>query len=90
MNGYRESDSFIVSKKPLNKTGDNKPVAEKVEKRRLAKGNSVEQNKGRTLNRGTLQSEPTRIRQSMFTNNFARHYPRQEPSALVVHVTPAA
>ena len=90
MNGYRESDSLVVSKKPLNKIGDNKPVAEKAEKRRLAKGNSVGRNKDRTLNRGTLQSEPTRIRQSMFTNNFARHYPRQEPSALVVHVTPAA
>jgi len=55
MNGYRESDSLILSKKPSNKTGDNKPVAEKVEKRRLAKGNSVERNKGRELNRGTLQ-----------------------------------
>jgi len=42
MNGYRESDSLIVSEKPLNKTGDNKPVAEKAEKRRLAKGNSVD------------------------------------------------
>ena len=42
MNGYRESDSPIVSKKPSNKTGDNKPVAEEVEKRGLAKGNSVE------------------------------------------------
>ena len=64
MNGYRESDSLIVSEKPLNKTGDNKPVAEKVEKRGLAKGNSVERNKDRALNRGILQSEPTRIRQS--------------------------
>ncbi len=85
MNGYRESDSFIVSRKPLNKTGDNKPVAEKVEKRRLAKGNSVERNKDRALSRGTLPSEPTRIRQNMFINSFARYYPRQEPSALVVH-----
>ena len=85
MNGYRESDSRIVSEKPLNKTGDNKPVAEKVEKRRLAKGNSVERNKDRALNRGTMQSEPTRIRQGMFTNTLARHYPRQEPSALAVH-----
>jgi hypothetical protein len=85
MNRYRESDSLIVSRKPPNKTGDNKPVAEEVEKRRLAKGNSVERNKGRALNRETLPSEPTRIRQSMFTNNFARHYPRQEPSALAVH-----
>ncbi len=64
MNGYRESDSPIISEKPLNKTGDNKPVAEKVEKRGLAKGNSVERNKDRALNRGTLQSEPTRIRQN--------------------------
>ena len=85
MNGYRESDSPIVSEKPSNKTGDNKPGAEKVEKRGLAKGNSVERNKVRALNRGALQSEPTRIRQSVFTNNFARHYPRQETSALAVH-----
>jgi len=85
MNGYRESDSPIISEKPSNKTGDNKAVAEKVEKRGLAEGNSVERNKGRSLNRGTLQIELTRIRQSVFTNNFARHYPRQEPSALAVH-----
>jgi len=39
MNGYRESDSLIVSEKPSNKTGDRKPVAEKVEKRGLAKRN---------------------------------------------------
>ena len=63
-NEHRESDSPIVSRKPLNKTGDNKPVAEEVEKRRLAKGNLVERNKGRTLNRETLPSEPARIRQS--------------------------
>ena len=85
MNGCRESDSLIVSGKPLNKVRDNKRMAEKVEKRRLAKGNSVERNKDRALNRGTLQSEPTRIRQGMFTNTLARHYPRQEPSALAVH-----
>ena len=59
MNGYRESDSLIVSKKPSNKTGDNKPVAEKVEKRGLAEGNSVERNKGRSLNRGT--GEPCKL-----------------------------
>ncbi len=85
MKGYRESDSLIVSKKSLNKIGDNKPVAEKAEKRRLAKGNSVERNKDRALNRGTLPIEPARIRQNVFTNNSARHYPRQEPSALAVH-----
>ncbi len=85
MNGYRESDSPIISEKPSNKTGDNKAVAEKVEKRGLAERNPSKRNKGRSLNRGTLQIELTRIRQSVFTNNFARHYPRQEPSALAVH-----
>ena len=39
MNGYRESDSPIVSGKPLNKIRDNKRMAEEVEKSELAKGN---------------------------------------------------
>jgi hypothetical protein len=38
-NGSRESDSLIVSGKPSNKVRDNKRVAEKVERRGLAKGN---------------------------------------------------
>jgi hypothetical protein len=38
---FRESDSFIVSGKPSNKICDNKRMAEEVEKRELAKGNSV-------------------------------------------------
>ena len=70
MNGYREADSPIVSGKPSNKTGGNKPVAEKVEKRGLAERDLVERNKDRALNRGTLPSEPTRIRQNMFINNL--------------------
>jgi len=45
MNGYRESDSFIVSGKPLNNTGDNKPVAEEGEKRELAERNPSKQNR---------------------------------------------
>jgi len=42
MNGYREFDSPIISKKPLNKTGENKPEEEKVEKRLIngSKGSS--------------------------------------------------
>ena len=63
MNGCRESDSLIVSGKPLNKERDSKRMAEKVEKRRLTKGNRVRQNKGRTQGRGTLPSELDRIRQ---------------------------
>ena len=37
--GYRESDSLIVSKKPSNKAGDRKRAAQRMERRRLAKGN---------------------------------------------------
>ncbi len=64
MNECRESDSLIVSVKSSNKICDNKHMAEKMEKRRLAKGNLVGQNKGRTLRRATLQSELNRIRQA--------------------------
>jgi hypothetical protein len=63
VNGCRESDSLIVSGKPSNKIRDNKRMAEEVEKRRLAEGNLVGQNRGRTQGRETLQSELDRIRQ---------------------------
>jgi hypothetical protein len=64
-------------------------MAEKMERRRLAKGNRVEQNKGRTLCRETLQSELNRIRQLAEKDRSikasARYYLRQEPSAVVPH-----
>ena len=50
MNGYRKSDSLIVSKKPSNKTGDSKPAAEEVEKRGLAERNPSKQNKNQAQN----------------------------------------
>ena len=50
MNGYRESDILILSEKPLNKICDNKRMAEKVEKRRMAERNPSKQN---SLGRGT-------------------------------------
>jgi len=56
MNRYRESDSFIVSWKPLNKIGDNKLMAEKVEKGRLAKRNPSKQNKRQAQDWGILQN----------------------------------
>ena len=62
-NGCRESDSCIVSGKPSNKERDDKRTAGKVERRRLAKGNLVRRNKGRTQGRETLPSELDRIRQ---------------------------
>ena len=63
MNRCRESDSLIVSEKPLNKICDNKHVAEKEEKRRLAKGNPSKRNKGWTQSQITLPSELERVRQ---------------------------
>jgi hypothetical protein len=80
VNGCRESDSLIVSGKPSNKIRDNKRMAEEVEKRRLAEGNLVGQNKGRTQGRVTLPRALNRVRQ-----DTARYYLRQEPSALVAH-----
>jgi len=62
MNGYRESDSPIVSEKPLNKTGDNKPVAEKVEKRGLAERNPSKRNRSQAQSWEILPNELDRIR----------------------------
>ncbi len=81
MNGYRESDSFIVSVKPLNKIGDNKPMAEEVEKRRLAERNPSERNRSQAQNWIILPIEPERIRHTV---KYVRHYSKQEPSALAV------
>ncbi len=45
MNGYRESDSLVISEKSPNKIGDNKPMAEEVEKRRLVERNPSKRNR---------------------------------------------
>ena len=62
MNGYRESDSSILSKKPLNNTGDNKLVAEEVEKRELAERNPSKQNRSQAQSWIILPNELDRIR----------------------------
>jgi group II intron reverse transcriptase/maturase len=67
-NGYRESDSLIVLKKPLNKTGDNKPVAEKAEKRRLAERNPSKQNRNQAQSWIFLPNELDRIRHAAQRN----------------------
>ncbi len=82
MNGYRESDSPIVSGKPSNKTGDNKPVAEKVEKRGLAERNPSKRNRSQAQSWILLPNELDRIRHA---GTHARQYSKQEPSALAVH-----
>ena len=62
MYGYRESDSPIVSEKPSNKTGDNKPGAEKVEKRGLAERNPSKGNRHQAQSWIYLPNELDRIR----------------------------
>ena len=52
MDGYRESDSFIVPRKPSNK-GCSQGPAEEVEGRELAKGNAAEHSRDRTQRRVT-------------------------------------
>ena len=68
MNGYRESDSPIVSEKPLNKTGDNKPEAEKVEKRGLAERNPSKRNRNQAQSWIYLPNELDRIRHAAKRN----------------------
>ena len=72
MNGYRESDSPIVSGKPLNKTGDNKPVAEEVEKRGLAKRNPSKRNRNQAQSWIFLPNELDRIRHAAERNRKGR------------------
>ena len=68
MNGYRESDSPILSEKPSNKTGDNKPVAEKVEKRGLAERNPSKRNRNQAQSWIFLPNELDRIRHAAQRN----------------------
>ncbi len=58
-------------------------MAEVVEGRGLAKGNSVERSRGRTQRRVALSHELGRVRRAVATP--VRHYPRQEPGAVIPH-----
>jgi hypothetical protein len=84
MNGYRDSESLIVSKKPLNKIRHRRHMAERMEKRRLAKGNSSMRNKGKTQCWLTLSRELERVRQAEQSRSV-RQYLKQEPSALALY-----
>jgi len=68
MNGYRESDSPIISEKPSNKTDDNKAVAEKVEKRGLAERNPSKRNRNQAQIWIFLPNELDRIRHAAQRN----------------------
>src|SRR5438445_7926780 len=69
MNGSRKSDRPIVATKPANQVGarlnsDEATMAERVERRGLAKGKSTRQNTNRALDREVGQSALGRIRQA--------------------------
>lgn len=68
MNRDRESDSFIISEKSLNKIGDNKPMAEKVEKRKLAERNPSKRNRNQAQSWLFLPNELDRIRHAVQRN----------------------
>jgi len=69
MNGSRKSDRPIVATKPANKVGarlnsDEATMAERVERRGLAKGKPPRQNTNRAQDREVVQSALGRIRQA--------------------------
>ncbi len=68
MHGYRESDILILSEKPLNKICDNKRMAEKVEKRRMAERNPSKQNRSQAQSWIILPNELDRIRHAAQKN----------------------
>ena len=79
MNGRGKSDSRVVPVKRANNTG--RPVAEPVEERRLAKGNTDQQNASRTLSRDVgASSALDRVRQAALKDKKARF------TALLHHV----
>jgi group II intron reverse transcriptase/maturase len=72
MHGHGKSDRSVVPEKPANKAGGAPQAAEQVEGRDLAKGNSSQQNKGRTQCREPLPSELERVRQAAIRDKKLR------------------
>jgi len=77
MNGRRKSDRPVVATKPANKVGATAneaeaTVAERVERRGLAKGKPPRQNTNRAQDRANVQSALGRIRQAAVKDKKAR------------------
>jgi RNA-directed DNA polymerase len=77
MNGRRKSDRPVVATKPANKVGAmpnavTAPMAERVERRGLAKGKPPRQNTNRALDRAVVQSALGRIRQAAVKDKQAK------------------
>src|SRR5260370_1304079 len=69
-NDRRKSDRAVVVRKPSNKAGE--PEAERVERRGLAKGKPTRQNTNRALDRESVQSALSRIRQAAMKDKRER------------------
>ncbi len=65
MDGQEKSDRRVVPKKPANKRRAAARPAERVEERRLTKGNSQAETKDRAQDRETLQQNLLRIRKAV-------------------------
>jgi RNA-directed DNA polymerase len=77
MNGRRKSDRPVVATKPANKVGASASntaavMAERVERRGLAKGKPPRQNTNRALDRANVQSALGRIRQAAVKDRQAK------------------
>src|ERR1700730_3254390 len=77
MNGRRKSDRPVVATKPANKVGatvsnTEASMAERVERRGLAKGKPPRQNTNRALDREVVQSALGRIRQAAVSDKQAK------------------
>ena len=77
MNGRRKSDRPVVATKPANKVGATAPkvaalMAERVERRGLAKGKPPGQNTNRAQDRAVVQSALSRIRQAAVKDKQAK------------------
>src|SRR6266404_1076652 len=77
MNGRRKSDRPVVATKPANKAGatasnTDASMAERVERRGLAKGKPPRQNTNRALDRSVVQSALGRIRQAAVKDKQVR------------------
>ena len=75
MNGRRKSDRPVVATKPANKVGATRrraSMAERVERRGLAKGKPPRQNTNRAQDREVVQSALGRIRQAAVKDKKAK------------------
>ena len=76
MNGRGKSDSPVVPEKPSNNGGGAPPLAERVEGKGLAEGNSGQRNGYWTQRQGSPHSKLDRVREVEFEQGEGAKRPR--------------